>query len=160
MVPQQREKTRNQSQYEYFETLQLEWIQADLRFKIYPSMKDKKYWTKVKDGKGETIHRLAERYHLPTIFTDNDMLRNFEKKVYREESYPLFTYKDEQQKADQEYFDLLYYYSVGETVRCEFFGEIRIGTIKKYEPFDELIEVEFDDKVVEKISVAKVTRIL
>src|SRR5215210_2726524 len=88
-----REKSRHLSILDFFETLQVEYILADLRHKIYPRLKDKAYWERVKLGKRATIEKLATKNSLPSIFTDKEMLSVFDKKVYRDVSYPLFTYR-------------------------------------------------------------------
>src|ERR1700752_3568898 len=94
-------KSRNLSTYEYFHFLQGEGIVADLRTRIYPKKKDKEYWAKVKEGKRIAIETIAEKNHLPTIFSDDEMRLIFDQKVYLPEGVPAFTYKDEVNEAAQ-----------------------------------------------------------
>lgn len=153
-------KSRHLSILDFFENLQIEYIQADLRHKIYPKLKDKAYWGKVKEGKKATIEKLAEKNSLPSIFSDEMMLRTFEKRVYRDISYPLFTYRDENHKMEQEYYDLKYYYNQNADVRIDLDGEVLIGKIsKEYIPFHQQLSITVQGKE-EKYALKYVTRIL
>lgn len=156
-----RKKSRNISILSYFNILQIEYLQAELRSKIYPKKKDKKYWgERVMEGKKTTIEEIAERNNIPSIFTDETMLREFQKKIYRDKSYPLFTYRDQEQKEQQEYLDLKYYYYVGSEVRIETLNEVMIGKVsREYTLHDQLVYVEINGKE-EKFPVSEVTRVL
>lgn len=152
-------KSRNLSVYEFFQALQLEWIVADLRTRIYPKKKDKEYWAKVKEGKRIIIESIAEKNHLPTIFSDDEMKRAFETKVYLPSGPPNFIYKDEANKKAQEPFDLTYYFHKGSDVRFEWYQEMKVGKVKSYVTFADRVTVEFDD-IEHTFPVAEVTRIL
>jgi hypothetical protein len=153
-------KSRHLPILDFYENLQVEFIQADLRHKIYPKLKDKAYWGRVKEGKRATIEKLAEKNMLPSIFTDESMLRQFEKRVYRDVSYPLFTYRDENHKMEQEYYDLKYYYNQGADVRIDIDGEVFTGKItKEYIPFNQQLSITVKGKE-EKYALKFVTRIL
>jgi hypothetical protein len=157
---QKSQKSRHLSILDFFENLQVEYIVADLRHKIYPKLKDKAYWNRVKDGKKATIEKLAEKNSLPSIFTDEAMLRTFEKKVYRDVSYPLFTYRDENHKLEQEFYDLKYYYNKGSDVRVDVDGDVLIGKIsEEYIPFGTKLSVTING-AINKYSIKVVTRIL
>jgi len=153
-------KSRNQSIFEYFETLQIEWLCADLRTRIYPKLKDKAHWGKVKDGKRQTIENIAEKNKgLPTIFTDQDLRSDLESRIYREKGYPIFSYRDEEQRQLQEPLDLMYYYNKDIDVRCELYGEVKVGKVDSYVPYSRNIAVKIGDQVI-TFSVDEVTRIL
>lgn len=157
----QLQKSRHLSILDFFESLQVEYIQADLRHKIYPKLKDKAYWGRVKEGKKQTIEKLAEKNSLPSIFTDIEMLRAFEKRVYRDVSYPTFTYRDDNHRMEQEYYDLRYYYNQGADVRVDSEGSVLIGKItQEYIPFrDSQVSITIQGKE-SKYSIKVVTRIL
>jgi Mg2+ and Co2+ transporter CorA len=158
---QKSKKSRHLPILDYFETLQIEYLVADLRHKIYPRLKDKTYWLRVKEGKKATIEKLATRNSLPTIFTDETMHREFEKKIYRDTSYPLFTYRDEDHKLEQEYYDLKYYYNIGSDVRIQIFEETKMGKIsKEFIPFKDNVVTVTIAGVPEQHNINKVTRIL
>lgn len=159
MESQKKLKSRNLSVYEFFNVLQLEWIVAELRIRIYPKKKDKEYWGKVKEGKRVIIESIAEKNHLPTIFSDDEMKRAFELKIYLPEGAPNFVYKDDDNKKGQEPFDLIYYFSKGSEVRFDWYGDVRVGKIKSYVPFNETLAVEYEGTDL-TLDVKKVSRIL
>jgi hypothetical protein len=155
---QSKKKSRSLSAYQFFQILQVEWLTADLRSRLYPK-KDKEFWNKVKEGKEKIISQIAEKNHLPTIFSDEEMKRIFEYKMYGQEGFPTLCYKDDIDKIKQEPLDLAYYYSKGSEVRCEVFGEQKIGIIKSYQPFDLTIALLVDGET-NLFEINKVTRIL
>lgn len=155
-----KEKTRKLSVYEFFQILQIEWIIADLRVRIYPLETDKIYWNKVKEGKRRIIDNIAEKNMLPTIFVDDEMKRALEHKVYRDKGIPNFLYRDEENKQKQEPLDLIYYYIKGADVRFEYFGELKIGKIKSYIPPNTYCLIEYEDSKELKVELTEVTRIV
>ena len=155
-------KSRHLPLLDLFETLQVEYLVAELRHKIYPKVKDKKYWKeRVMDGKKASIEAIAEKNHLPTIFTDGEMLRSFEKKVYRDQSLPCFTYRDAEHEQAQSYWDLYYYYAIGSDVRVQVYDETKVGKItKEYIPYkDNTVFVNING-VQSEYPISSVTRIL
>lgn len=119
--------------YQYFEVVQIEWIVAELRRKIYVKKEDREFWKKVAEGKRVTIENISQRNRLPNIFTDLDLLSSLERRIYREETYPLFIYKDEETKLSQEYLDLLYYYYPNTEVSfLHHSGEWYVGKVVSY----------------------------
>lgn len=154
-----KKKTRKQSVYEFFQTLQVEWIVADLRSRIYPQPSDKAFWTKVKEGKKQIIENIAEKNFLPTIFVDSEMKRALENKVYRDKGVPSFLYKDDNQQRIQEPLDLTYYYAKDADVRFELYGEQKVGKVKSYIPFSPTIIITYEEKDL-SIPTSEVTRII
>lgn len=152
-------KTRFLTTYEYFEVIQIEYICCVLRARVYTKPKDKDYWNKVAEGKKETIKKIAERNNLPSIFDDSDLEAALNRRVFRESTYPIFIYKDEEQKLSQEYFDLLNYYSKGSDVRFDLGAGQQVGKVKSYKPFDKFVVVEVDSEEI-KVEVTKLIRIL
>lgn len=129
-------KGRRLTTYQYFEALQVEWVVANLRTKIYRSPKDKEYWTRVKENKKVKIEEISNRNSLPNIFTDTSFREEIERRVFNEYSFPNFHYKDEDHKLTQGYYDLLYYYFIGSEVTYNYFGETKVGRIAIYTPFE------------------------
>lgn len=161
MIEARKEKSRNLGVYGFFEALQLEWIVADLRLRLYPKPKDKEYWKKVRDGKKRTIEEIGAKNKLPTIFTDDQMKADFNSRVFREQSYPNFFYKDENNRLTQQYHDLMHYYAKDSDVRCEILGEIKVGKVKSFSPlYDKHILIVFKDGAEERVAIENVTRIL
>lgn len=156
----EKKKTRYLSTYEFYEAVQIEYICCVLRARIYPKPKDKEYWNRVAEGKKNTIESISSRNgNLPSIFTDSDLLSALQRRVYREETYPCFVYKDESHKLSQEYFDLLYYYYKGVEVRFDIGLGVQIGKVCKYTPFDKKILIDCKGEQVQ-IPVDKVVRII
>ncbi|MBV7533770.1 hypothetical protein [Chitinophaga sp. sic0106] len=152
------EKTRELSIYDFFVVLQVEWLQADIRQKIYPGEKDKKYWGRVKEGKENTILKIAERNNLPNLFTDPYIKTDICNRVFQKSSYPLFTYKNADMKAELEYLDLLFYYYKGTEVQFEQEdGHVQTGIVAAYQPFDTFITVNVKG-VHTRVPVAKTRR--
>ena len=59
------EKSRNVAPLEFLDVLQLEYINAIIRSKIYPRVADKDHYRKVAKGKEEKIKDIAFRNNLP-----------------------------------------------------------------------------------------------
>ncbi len=155
------QKSRHLSTLDFYETLQVEYIQADLRHKIYPKLKDKAFWGRVAGGKKETIEKLSERNSLPSIFTDPAMLREFQKKVYCDQGFPAFRYKNDQDEQDQGYRDLQFYYLQGAEVRVDVDGEVLIGKVaKEFIPYKDTAVTVAVKGTEAKYSIKQVTRIL
>lgn len=159
MEQKTREKSRHLSIYQYFEALQVEYLIADLRFRIATKAKDKEYWKKVKDGKKQNIEAIADRNQLPTVFTDSDLKAELERRIYGCGSYPNFHYRDESSKQLQGYWDLIHYYKPGTEVRFEWFSEVKVGRIKNYKPNHTTVSIEIGEEVLE-VEIGAVSRIL
>ena len=155
--------SRRLSTYEYFENLQLEYLVCRLRARIYPKPSDKDYWNRTAEHKKEKFCGIAERNFLQTILTDSDLKEVMERNIFRNFTYPLFLYKDEIQKQNLEYTDLLFYYSKGSEIRilCEG-DEIKIGKIEFYKPFSKTLTARLLNNAVEikEFEISKCSRIL
>jgi hypothetical protein len=127
-------KTRNLSYYQYFIQLQTEYIVSELRKKIYPSPKDKKYYQRVMEGKKKIIEDIALRNSLKSIFSDESEKRKEYLSVYKNIGFPDFNYKTEQERVIFEVKDKNFYYMKG--------AEFRI-TIDKKEKIGKLLFVSF-----------------
>jgi hypothetical protein len=127
--------SRRLSTYEYFENLQIEYLVCKLRARIYPSPSDKEYWNKIAEFKKNKFCEIAERNFLPTIIEDKDEEEFLKRKIYRNFTYPLFSYSGENQRRDLECTDLLFYYMKGSEIRISENNEIRIAKIQFYKPF-------------------------
>lgn len=156
-----RTKTRHLSTFEFFEVVQVEYICAILRARIYIRPKDKNHWNKVAQGKRVVIEQIAARNSLPSIFTDSDLESTLNRKVFRENNHPQFVYRDEDQKREQEYYDLFHYYSKGTDVRFDNDGETVVAKITNYTPFSKNITIKLlgTDKNMD-IDIKRITRVL
>lgn len=157
-------KSRNQSIFEFFKTLQLECIVAELRTKIYPKIKDKEFWKGVYENKRITVLDIASRnkvngHPLPSIFTDEDILKEYKDEVYGEGGFPKFIYKNSEQEYSQGYLDHNYYYAKGVEVLCNYFNEPKIGKVKFHQAGSPEVSV-YIDKAEVILPIKDVTRIL
>lgn len=156
-LPQQ---SRKLSTYQFFEILQVEWLVADLRCRIFTNEKDKSYWRRVREGKKVTIESIAEKNRLPTIFTDDSLKRDLEGRIYNEFTYPNFHYKDENHKQTQGHWDLMNYYAKNSEVRFDLYDETQVGIVVDYTPFSLTVRIQTKDKNIIDVHVTKVMRIL
>lgn len=127
-----RQSTRKLSFLEFFETLQREYLVAELRYKIYPREKDKIYYkNKEMVGKKENIETISIRNNLPSIFTDRNLYYKYWNELCGGWGLPNFLYRD---KSDREYrrtFDIINYFSKGSIVNyLNEEGEVERGTIQ------------------------------
>src|SRR5574343_30651 len=159
-MSKQQDKPRKLSTYEFFEIVQVEYICCRLRAKIYTRPKDKDYWNKVAEGKRRTIEEIADRNKLPSIFSDIDVEAALRRRVFRENTYPVFVYKDENQRLTQEYWDLLYYYNEGTHVRYETETGIEVGIVHAYKPFDKFVQVITPENSIVPVSVDSIIRVI
>ncbi len=157
------EKTRNQSLYEYLESLQLEYIQAELRRKIYWKKKDKRFWSKVLEFKKEKIEDIVSRNGLPSIFNDDIVREQLRRKVINDIGFPTFVYRNEEELFSLGETDFRCYFNLNAEVKVLIGnGRVGIGKIVKVpELGDDVIEVKLrGDSISRKFYIKYVTRIL
>lgn len=122
-------KTRNLSYYKYFEQLQLEYIIAEFRKKIYPSTKDKQYYERVMKGKRDIIDDISIRNSLKSIFTDKNTKIEKYNQIFNKIGYPNIFYRDERDRENFESKDKIFYYMSGSEFRININGEEKIGVL-------------------------------
>tara|TARA_R110000772_G_C13310332_1_gene440663 strand:- start:59673 stop:60176 length:504 start_codon:yes stop_codon:yes gene_type:complete len=106
-------KNRDQSLLEFYKALQVEYIVAELRSKIYPKAKDKRYYKdRVMQGKRDSIIQISERNHLPSIFNSKHKYDEIYREIHPDWGIPAFTYRDEESKKWISRSDKLNYYSL------------------------------------------------
>lgn len=126
-----KEKTRNLTIFQFYDQLQLEYIVLELRKKIYPSLSDKEYYTRVMEQKKEKIIDIASKNYLPSIFTDKKIKQHKYNEVYKVSGLPNFFYKDENHKQKYASLDKKYYYLPGSEIRFIIDAEVKIGKIEE-----------------------------
>lgn len=124
-------KSRSLSIFEFFEILQLEYLTAKIRCRIYPSDYDKEYYKRVMDGKKKKIEDIATRNLLPSIFNDNNTKEDLYKRLYGSGGTPQFMYRNEEDRNKRAHLDLQHYYSVGAEVKVSTEDGYVVGEIYK-----------------------------
>jgi hypothetical protein len=113
-------KSREQKFYEYFVTLQKEYIVAELRTKIYVDDVGRKKSEEIMQGKKKKVFDIAFKNRIKTIFEDMKVGsislydEELKKKLYNEiygHGYPNFIYRDEKQRQILSMRDKRSYYS-------------------------------------------------
>ena len=107
----EQKKVRNLSIFQYLQTLQIEYIVAELRRKIYIKKKDREYYTKVLDSKKVKITDICLRNSLPSIFTNEPTKEELYREVYKEYGYPNFHYSDRFDDREFRVKDFYHYYA-------------------------------------------------
>lgn len=152
-------KSRDLTIVEFFNKLQEEYIVAELRRKIYPKVKDKKFWEKVMEGKRRKINDISLRNSLPNIFNNEKVKEKKYSCVYRESGFPNFIYKDCEDETQIAEFDKKYYYNIGSQVRVFDNGELLIGKIDlvDFEAGEIVVDLDNDKR---SFDIKLITRIL
>ncbi len=124
-------KTRNIPLSEFLEVLQLEYVVAQLRSKIYFKPKDKTFWgERVLEGKRKKINDILERNPgTPSIFDSPKEADRIKSLIFREWGMPNFYYRDEEQRLELEIKDFFNYFSKGASVKVRSDKDIRTGVI-------------------------------
>lgn len=123
-------KSRDLSIYELYKALQIEYVVAELRRKIYPRKVDQEYYDRVMEFKRKAILDIALRNRLQTIFDkDSDICKEIYLAVYREKGLPNFVYKDEETKQKYGRFDKINYFSIGSEIRTHIKDKEIIGRL-------------------------------
>lgn len=123
-------KTRDLSILEFLKALQIEYINAELRRKIYPKVKDKSFYKRTLERKKEKILDISNRNKLPNIFNDDQIKKDFYEMIYIEWGIPNFLYKDELHHTEFRRWDVINYFLPESEVRIKREGgEISVGTI-------------------------------
>ncbi len=120
-------KSRDQRFFEYFITLQKEYIVAEMRKKIYPDIKGKEKSEEIMEGKKKKIFDMAMKNNIKTIFPDmkvgelslyDAQLRiDLYREIYGNGGLPNFIYRDEDQKSKLGFKDKKCYFMIGSEVK-------------------------------------------
>lgn len=163
-------KSRDQKFREFFEVLQLEYIVAELRYRIYLDEEKKQKSLDIMEMKKKKILDIAVRNSMKTIFEDckigctsyyDERLRKeLYARIYPEIGLPNFIYRDDTHRRQIEFLDKKFYFSHGtvfntpdgqgqvkwtdfinNTVKVEVNGSINIY------PVDKIVRVFVGEKI-------------
>lgn len=155
------QKSRHQTLNEFFEILQQEFIICELRAKIYPLEKHKEYWRGLMLKKKEKIIDIAKKNSLFSIFDDDRIKLDYDRKIIPEIGFPNFIYKDDAQRLLQEKWDIHNYYLPGTEVKVYDKDSLKMrnGVIKIVDLPSQRIIIYFD-KEEKSYDLELVTRVL
>lgn len=126
----EQDKIRNLSIYEYLQTLQVEYVVAELRRKIYIKKKDILYYTRVIEAKKQKIVDICLRNSLPSIFNHQQTKELIYREVYREFGYPNFHYKEGFEGVEELQTKDFYHYYVKQTeFKVQVEDGFKVGTL-------------------------------
>lgn len=124
-------KDKDLSIFEFYETLQKEYIVCELRKKIYPRDKDKRYYGKTAEFKESKIKDISERNQLPSIFNSESVKKDITGRVFSEFGMPNFMYRNNAEKLELKPKDIYYYYNEGVEVKVKTEAGVKVGVISR-----------------------------
>lgn len=138
----------------YYDELQREYIESEIREKIYPYDKHKKHYQELMKIKRVKIEDIAMRNNLKSIFNDKKTHAQFIKLIYPSMGMPKF-------KRFQK-FDMQNFYEVGRKAKAhisERESEYKVGTISNVDLDNRVATIEIDGSTT-NIPLKFVTRII
>ena len=151
-------KTREIPIGDFYERLQLEYLSYRFRALIYQRPFDKKKFTDICQKKKEKIDQIALENCLPTIFNHAGQQEKYLKRFFRDSGLPAFCYRDEYQEKVKGFYDVVYYFVVGSSVRFLEGKEVMIGRVQECMIPERKIIIETETGEVER-DFNQVTRI-
>jgi hypothetical protein len=158
-------KSRDQKFFEFFITLQKEYIVAEIRKKIYPDIHGKEKSQEIMSGKKKKIFDMAIKNSIKTIFPDmkvggmslyDEQLRiDLYREIYKDKGFPDFIYRDDTQRLRLEYKDKKCYYYPD----SDFKTSKGIGILRDTDFDNNICHIEIKGEL-EEFSMDEVSRIL
>lgn len=147
-------KSRNLSPIEYLHHLSKEWWINDFRSKIYPKIKDKEYYKKVRELKKQRIIEISNRNDIPCIFDNKQMMNELVNSFIVRGGFPIF----DGLKND----DLINYYLPNNDCRIYMGGKVvLLGKIKGFDIKTNQVLVQLQgENDIKSFILTKVSRIL
>lgn len=104
------QSSRDLSIFDFFESLQKEYICAEIRTKIFQK-KYTLYWQNAMIGKRKKIEDIGSKNRLKTIFNSKEEYLKIFSQIIPEWGEPVFCYRDEVQKEKLERWDKIFFYN-------------------------------------------------
>lgn len=149
-------KSRDQRFYEFFITLQKEYIVAELRKKIYPDVTGKKKSEEIMSGKKKKIFDMSMKNRIGTIFPDmklgemslyDEELRiKLYHEVYGDFGIPQFIYRDKSQEDKLGKKDRNCYWMLGSEVATR---DNKIGNLQNVDFERSICFVKIGNKLID-----------
>lgn len=151
-------KSRNLPISDFYTILQQEFISYFIRSKIYPEPYASKY-AQYCERKKEKIEMIGLKNALPSIFTSNTIKEKYLGRFFNQYGMPNFEYRDEKSIQMMGYWDKVYYFSKGTTVRLEYGGEPTTVIVAENLPNEKKVILKMDPLKV-PFSYSEVTRLI
>jgi len=151
-------KSRDIPLSDFYTILQLEYISYYIRSKIYPKPYCDKY-VKYCAQKKEKIEKISIKNSLPSIFSNKSTKEKYLKMFMNSKGLPKFEYRDEQSLNIMGYYDKVYWFYKGVSIKVDFADESNIVVVKENFPKQDKISVKMGVLDVE-FSYSEVTRII
>lgn len=158
-------KSRDQRFFEFFITLQKEYIVAEIRKKIYPDIHGKEKSQEIMLGKKRKIFDMAIKNSIKTIFPDmkigemslyDEQLKiDLYREIYGEKGIPNFIYRDDSQRDRLAFKDKRCYFAPD----SDFKTPDGIGILRDVDFENNLCHIEIKGELKE-FSMSEVSRIL
>jgi len=137
---------RQLSIYEYYNQLQLEYLSAEIRSKIYKNESDVKYWQTIMAHKRNKILDIALRNKLQSIFDSKEKYNELISQILVW-GIPKLQYRDIVQERRLKKRDLYHYFKPGTDVKVKNGSGVLIKKIEWYDLDKNLIKLK-DDLIV------------
>jgi hypothetical protein len=116
---------------DFYTRLQLEYICYHFRELIYQRPFDKKKFADICAKKKEKIDQIALENCLPSIFNNVKQQERYLLKFFGARGLPAFCYRDDYQSQVKGFWDVVYYFTEGSSVRFINNTEVEIGRVKE-----------------------------
>jgi hypothetical protein len=143
---------------DFYTRLQLEYLCYKFRYLIYQRPFEKKKFADICAKKREKIDQIALENCLPSIFNHAGQREHYLQKFFKKAGLPNFCYRDDYQARVKGYWDVVYYFMVGTSVRYVYNDEVTIGRVKCCDVNNRVVTVETEDVAVQR-PFTEVTRI-
>lgn len=145
-----RVKGRRLTFLEFFEVLQIEYIVAELRSKIYPNPKDQKYYKEREmEGKKAIIIEISSRNNFKDIFNDNLTKIKYYSQIYNDWGLPNFIYRNQKDRDIRRKSDIYNFFKKNCEVSVKLDdGSICKGTISYVNLEKALVSVKTEEKTI------------
>lgn len=134
---------------DFFSRLQMEYLCYRFRELIYQRPFDKKKFADICLKKKEKIDQIALENCLPTVFNNAVQRDVYLQKFFKKNGMPLFCYRDEYQQKVKGYYDAMYYYVIGTSVRFVENDSIEMGCVQECKVDEKKVVIEWEHHTVE-----------
>ena len=144
---------------DFFTRLQVEYLCYKFRAMIYQRPFDKKKFMDICEQKKQKILQIALENCLPSIFNNEEQRRKYLNKFFNQSGCPNFCYRDEYQQRVKGYWDIVYYFVIGSSVRVNVKGSIELGRILSCNIKGRTLMIKMEDGKQKEVQFENATRI-